>query len=210
MLKPFYFEDFLEASIDEAGLGCIAGPVVAAAVIWPHPESFEKEHIKELEMLNDSKKLTKKRREHLRKFVEHYAIAYSVEFINVETIDDINIYHARFKAMHNAIKQLDLKPERLIIDGDKFTPFVDPETNEVIPHVCVIKGDGKYQGIAAASVLAKTYRDEYMESLSEKFPDYGWESNKGYGTAAHYSAVKTHGPSEHHRKSFNLHLNEAK
>lgn len=206
MLKPFYFENMLEASLDEAGLGCIAGPAVAAAVIWPHPESFDEEHRKELEMLNDSKKLTKKKRDQLKEFVEHYAISYAVEFVDVDLIDEINIYHARFKAMHNAINKLDLKPERLVIDGNKFTPFIDSETDEEIPHVCIIKGDGIYQGIAAASILAKTYRDEHMENLHKEYPMYGWDKNKGYGTASHYASVKEHGPSEHHRKSFNLHL----
>ena len=207
MLKPYYFENFIEASLDEAGLGCLSGPAVAAAVIWPHPESFDDEHISELKMLNDSKKLTHKKRKHLKEFIEHYAIAYAVEYIDVKEIDEINIYNARFKAMHNAIRQLDLKPERLVIDGNKFTPFIDSETNESVPHVCIVKGDGKYQGIAAASILAKTSRDEYMESLAKEFPEYGWDSNKGYGTASHYKALKEHGPTIHHRKSFNLHLN---
>ena len=212
-LEPYYYEDKIEACLDEVGLGCIAGPVVAAAVIWAHPVSFTEEDEDILCQINDSKKLSKKKRDLLKTFIEEHAMAYSVQFIDVKTIDEINIYQARFKAMHNAIADLGLKPEALIVDGDKFIPYKDPKTNETIPHVCVIKGDAKYQGIAAASILAKVARDEYMEALhdeNEDFAVYGWKSNKGYGTSAHYDAIKEFGPSEHHRMTFNLHLDDDK
>jgi ribonuclease HII len=125
----------------------------------------------------------------------------------VKSVDEQNVYYARFTAMHNAITDLSIKPEALVIDGDKFIPYTDPATNEVIPHVCVVKGDAKYQGIAAASILAKVARDDYMEKLHDQgFEMYHWKENKGYGTAAHYAALKEFGPCEHHRKSFNLHL----
>ena len=212
-LEPYYYEDKLEACLDEVGLGCIAGPVVAAAIIWPHPVSFTEEDEDMLCEINDSKKLSKKKRDLLKAFIEEHAMAYSVQFIDVKTIDEINIYQARFRAMHNAISDLGLKPEALIVDGDKFIPYKDPKTGELIPHVCVIKGDAKYQGIAAASILAKVARDEYMESLhdeNEAFAVYGWKDNKGYGTSSHYDAIKEFGPSEHHRMSFNLHLDDDK
>ena len=201
-----YFNDELEACCDEAGLGCLAGPVYAAAVIWPHPDQFEEEHQGELRILNDSKKLTEKKRLRLKKFIEHYAISYSVASIDEEEIDKINIYNARMKAMHNAVKNLSVTPESLVIDGDKFIPYIDAETEEVIPHSCVVGGDGKYQGIAAASILAKVARDEFMKNLHVKYPHYSWESNKGYGTKAHYAAIKEHGVTPHHRMSYNLHL----
>jgi ribonuclease HII len=209
-LEPYYFEDKIEACLDEVGLGCIAGPVVAAAVIWPHPIAFTDEDDEMLCEINDSKKLSKKKRDMLRSFIEEHALSYSVQFIDVKTIDKINIYHARFKAMHNAITDLALKPEALIVDGDKFVPYIDPETKQEIAYVCVIKGDAKYQGIAAASILAKVARDEYMENLHKENEVYGWKDNKGYGTSAHYDAIKLFGPSEHHRTSFNLHLEDDK
>lgn len=209
-LEPYYFEDKIEACLDEVGLGCIAGPVVAAAVIWPHPIAFTDEDDDMLCEINDSKKLSKKKRDKLKSFIEEHALSYSVQFIDVKTIDEINIYYARFKAMHNAVADLGLKPEVLVVDGDKFVPYVDPETNQEMPYVCVIKGDAKYQGIAAASILAKVARDEYMEKLHDENDVYGWKDNKGYGTSSHYDAIKEFGITEHHRKSFNLHLDEDK
>lgn len=212
-LEPYYFEDKIEACLDEVGLGCIAGPVVAAAVIWPHPVAFTDDDDDILCEINDSKKLSKKKRDMLKSFIEEHALSYSVQFIDVKTVDEINIYYARFRAMHNAISDLSLKPEALIVDGDKFVSYIDPQTKQEIPHVCVIKGDAKYQGIAAASILAKVARDEYMENLhnsSQENEVYGWKDNKGYGTSAHYAAIKEFGPSEHHRKSFNLHLDDDK
>jgi ribonuclease HII len=208
MLLPFHNENELEACLDEAGLGCLAGPVYAAAVIWPHPDTFEEEHQSLLKMLNDSKKLTHKKRLQLKEFIEHYALDYHVATVNVEEIDKINIYNARFKAMHNAIRSLTVKPESLLVDGNKFVAYIDPDTDEVIPHTCIVKGDGKYQGIAAASILAKVARDQYMDTLHEQYPMYGWNKNKGYGTKAHYDAIKEHGPVPPHRMSYNLHLTE--
>lgn len=179
-----------EAGCDEAGRGCLAGPVFAAAVILPkgfhHP------------LLNDSKKMTDGQRKLLRPVIEENAIAFAVGTISVDEIDEINILKASFKAMHKAVMQLKTKPEHLLIDGNRFTPFPG------IPHTCIIGGDGKYMNIAAASVLAKTYRDDYMDELHEQFPHYAWKKNKGYGTLAHRAAIAEYGATDHHRKSFRL------
>jgi ribonuclease HII len=195
-LKAYYEKGKLEACLDESGLGCLAGPVAAAAVIW-NPET---EDCEELRMINDSKKLTHKKRLRLREYIKEVAIDYAIKLVDVDTIDALNIYHARFLAMHQAIESLNVQPDSLLVDGDKFTPY----PYEKIPHTCCVGGDAKYLGIAAASILAKTERDEYMFKLHEKHPEYGWDSNKGYGTAGHYAALKKHGATEHHRKSFNL------
>lgn len=199
-LKAYYNEGVLEAGLDEAGLGCLAGPVYAACVIWD-PET---EDCPELRMLTDSKKLTPKRREYLYDYIKAVAIDYQVESVDVSTIDNINIYHARFLAMHRAIKNLRVKPEALIIDGDKWKPY----PYEKLPYTCCIKGDARYLSIASASILAKVERDRYMLKMHDKFPQYGWKSNKGYGTSGHYAALKEHGPCEHHRTSFDLHLDQ--
>ncbi|MFN9710729.1 MAG: ribonuclease HII [Bacteroidota bacterium] len=179
-----------EAGCDEAGRGCYAGPVFAAAVILPvdffHP------------LLNDSKQVKAADRASLRSYIESNALAYKVAMVDVEEIDRINILKASFTAMHRAIDGLIKKPKMLLIDGNRFLKY--PR----IPHQCIIKGDGKYASIAAASILAKTYRDEYMLQLHEQFPHYGWNANKGYGTAAHRSAIEKHGLTPHHRKSFNI------
>lgn len=209
LLAIYCDDDTFEASLDEAGLGCLAGPVVAAAVVWPHPSTFDDEHQKDLIWINDSKKLSAKRRVMMKKFIETYALDYSVKFVDVPTIDKINIYQARFKAMHDAISDLKVPVSRLVVDGDKFIKYVDPNTNKVVPHECVVGGDAKYQGIAAASILAKVTRDAYMDVIDlQTDGKYGWKSNKGYGTKAHYDALKKYGPTEHHRKSFNLHLSD--
>jgi ribonuclease HII len=188
MLLPFHTPNRIEAGCDEAGRGCLAGPVCAAAVILPsnfyHP------------LLNDSKKLTEAIRNVLRPIIEKEAIAYAVAFVNHKKIDQINILQASFKAMHLAVDQLGLKPEQLLIDGNRFVKY--PQ----IPHTCIIKGDGKYASIAAASILAKTYRDEYMQKLDKKFPVYGWQQNKGYPTLAHREAIRLNGLSPFHRKTF--------
>lgn len=205
-----YFNDELEACIDEAGLGCLAGPVYAGAVIWPHPDQFEEEDQPMLRILNDSKKLSEKKRLQLKEFIETHALAFSVASVDEEEIDKINIYHAKMEAMHKAVRNLSLKPESLVVDGNKFTAYIDMENEEVIPHSCVVGGDGKYQGIAAASILAKVARDTLMKELDKQYPQYGWKSNKGYGTKAHYAAIKEHGVTPHHRMSYNLHLNDVK
>ena len=182
--------DSLEAGLDEAGRGSLAGPVTAAAVIF-NPGT-------NLPELNDSKKLTTNKREILKNEIEKKALAFSVVSVDSKTIDRINILKATMKAMHDAIKSLKIKPNHLLIDGNYFTRYKD------IPHKCIIKGDSKYQNIAAASILAKTYRDKLMINLDSKFDKYGWKKNKGYGTLEHKNAIKIYGTSEHHRKSFRL------
>lgn len=191
MLLPYFqSQDILECGCDEAGRGCLAGPVVAAAVILPN--GFKSE------TLNDSKQLSEKKRLSLRKEIEENAIAYSVCFITNQEIDKINILNASFKAMSEAVKQLNIRPELLLIDGNRF------RTDLKIPYNCIIKGDAKYQSIAAASILAKTYRDEYMETLAKEYPEYNWQKNKGYPTKAHRKAIKQFGITPHHRLTFNL------
>lgn len=190
MLLPFYQNKLIEAGLDEAGRGCYAGPVFAAAVILPkdffHP------------LLNDSKQLKEKQRDLLRPIIEKESIAFAVSKISNNEIDNINILQASYKAMHQSIDQLSIIPELLLIDGNRFKPY------KQIDHLCIIKGDGKYASIAAASILAKTYRDEYMQQLHKKFPQYGWDQNKGYGTSIHRNAIKTNGLCKYHRKSFNI------
>jgi len=190
MLLPYFDKKLIEAGCDEAGRGCLAGPVFAAAVILPkdftHP------------LLNDSKQLNHNQRYEAREIVEGNALAWAVGSVSPEEIDKINILNASFLAMHLAIEKLGQTPESLLIDGNRFKPYKE------IPFHCIIKGDGKYLSIAAASILAKTYRDDYMLKLTEKYPHYSWESNKGYPTVAHRKAIMMHGPCEHHRKSFRL------
>ncbi|WP_443936635.1 ribonuclease HII [Pedobacter sp. MW01-1-1] len=190
MLLNSFQQEFLEAGCDEAGRGCLAGPVVAAAVILP--KDFY------LEGLNDSKKLNHKQREALRPIIEREALAWAVGFVDHEEIDRINILNASFLAMHKAIDQLKTQPGYLVIDGNRFKKYQE------IPHSCIVKGDGKYLNIAAASILAKTHRDEFMLNLHADFPQYNWEQNKGYPTAAHRHAVLEKGPSPFHRKSFTV------
>ena len=187
---------FLEAGTDEAGRGCLAGPVSAAAVILPSEINVP--------LLNDSKKLTEKQRYLLRSIIEENAISYSVAFVYQEEIDRINILNASIRAMHLAIEKLKIKPEYILVDGNRFSPF------KKIPYKCIIRGDGKYQNIAAASILAKTYRDEYMEKIGQSFPEYKWNNNKGYPTHKHRAAIKKYGPTQHHRKSFKLLPNQTK
>ena len=188
-LAPF-FTTFNEAGCDEAGRGCLAGPVVAAAVILP--KDFKNE------LLNDSKKISEKNRSKLRLIIEAEATSWGIGFVSPKEIDKINILQASFLAMHRAIEQLQAKPKHLVIDGNKFNPY------KKIPHTCIIKGDGKYMNIAAASILAKTHRDELMYNIHEKFPHYNWKKNKGYPTKEHREAISTHGTSPHHRMSFKL------
>lgn len=190
MLLPFFHNKFFEAGLDEAGRGCFAGPVFAAAVILPkefyHPS------------LNDSKQLTKEEREDLRPVIQREAIAYAVASVCNEEIDRINILQASFKAMHISLDRLKRKPDILLVDGNRFKPYKN------MSHHCIIKGDGMYASIAAASVLAKTYRDDYMIRLHKKYKMYAWHSNKGYGTPDHREAIQQHGLCQYHRKSFNI------
>ena len=180
----------MEAGCDEAGRGCLAGSVFAAAVILPRDYKNA--------ALNDSKKLTAKKRYALREQIERDALAWAVGEVKPEEIDKVNILHASFLAMHRAIAQLQVAPEALIIDGNRFDPYPG------LPHTCIVKGDGKYLSIAAASILAKTYRDDYMDALARECPYYDWEHNKGYPTAKHYAGLEAHGPSVYHRRTFNL------
>lgn len=191
-LKPHYYPaDVIECGCDEAGRGCLAGSVFAAAVILPadydNPE------------LNDSKKLTPERRYALRRQVEHDAVAWAVGVVTPDEIDRVNILHASFLAMNRAISQLRVRPQALIIDGNRFE-----EHGLDLPYTCIVKGDGRYQAIAAASILAKTYRDDYMDRLAEAYPYYDWEHNKGYPTPRHYAGIALHGLTPLHRKSFTL------
>ena len=190
MLERYFDIAKSEAGVDEAGRGCYAGPVVAAAVMLPkdfqHP------------LLNDSKKLSEKQRDELRPIIEKEAICFGVSFVDNEEIDKINILQATYKAMHQSIFQLSLQPDLLLIDGNRFKPFPN------ISHHCIVKGDGKYASIAAASILAKTYRDEIMNKLHVEFPEYGWKKNKGYGTAEHRKAIEKIGLCTYHRKSYNI------
>lgn len=190
MLLPFLEEGRIEAGCDEAGRGCLAGPVYAAAVILP--PDFRNE------LLNDSKQLTEKQRYALRPIIEKEALAWAVGIVSNEEIDRINILAASILAMHRAVDGLKIRPQHLLIDGNRFKPYPG------IGHTTIVKGDGKMMSIAAASVLAKTYRDDCMNELAKEFPQYGWDVNKGYPTAAHRSAIKEFGTTPHHRMSFNL------
>ncbi|MFL5811639.1 MAG: ribonuclease HII [Flavisolibacter sp.] len=194
MLQAYFQNELIEAGCDEAGRGCLAGPVYAAAVILPkdffHP------------LLNDSKQLSEEHRYELRPVIEQNAIAFAVASLCNKQIDKINILRASFKSMHLAVKQLNVQPQLLLIDGNRFAKY------KKIPHKCIIQGDGIYSSIAAASILAKTYRDDYMKQLHRKFPKYNWAQNKGYATREHQEALDQHGPCKYHRKSFRLSYNE--
>jgi len=190
MLLSTFQQDFLEAGCDEAGRGCLAGPVFAAAVIFP-PDYCNP-------LLNDSKQLSEKKRMALRPIIEQEALDFAVAMVSAEEIDRINILNASFLAMHRALDQLKQKTAYIIIDGNRFKPYKE------IPYQCIVKGDGKYLSIAAASILAKTYRDEYMDALAPEFPKYDWLSNKGYPTIKHRNAVLAYGPTPHHRKTFKV------
>jgi ribonuclease HII len=194
LLKLFYQTKLVEAGCDEAGRGCLAGPVFAAAVILPEGFYHEK--------LNDSKQVNEEDRYELRIFIEKHAISYQVASVDHEEIDRINILNASFKAMHLAIEKLNTKAKFLIIDGNRFTKY------KRIPHQCIIKGDSEYASIAAASILAKTYRDDFMRNLHPDFPQYKWITNKGYGTAEHRKAIEAFGLTPYHRRSFSLSSNQ--
>ena len=190
MLQSHYFDGKTEAGCDEAGRGCLAGCVYAASVILP-PDYDNP-------LLNDSKQLTEKRRYALRDDIIRDAVAWAVGVVTPEEIDRINILNASFLAMHRALDQLTVRPEAIIVDGNRFTPYRD------LPYATIVKGDGKYQSIAAASILAKTFRDDYMNRLAEEYPYYDWTSNKGYPTRKHREGIRLHGVSPYHRKSYNL------
>ena len=189
-LSPYYQKGIIEAGCDEAGRGCLSGPVVAAAVILP--PGFKNE------LLNDSKKLSEKRRYELRPIIEKEAISWAVGIVSHIKIDEINILNASFLAMTQAVEQLKVTPEHLLIDGNRFKSELD------IPFTCMIKGDGRFLSIAAASILAKTYRDDIMNKLHNEFPNYGWNKSKGYPTKAHREAIREFGVTPHHRQSFTL------
>ena len=190
MLKEYYKEGVTEAGCDEAGRGCLAGSLYAAAVIFPAGYTNEE--------LNDSKQLTDRRRKRLREIIERDALAWAVGIVTPEEIDRINILNASILAMHRALDMLKVRPESIIVDGNRFKPYHD------IEHTCVVKGDAKYLSIAAASILAKTYRDDYMDSLAKEYPQYDWTSNKGYPTKKHREALRLYGITPYHRKSYNL------
>ena len=190
MLKSYLHKDLIEAGCDEAGRGCLAGPVYAAAVILP--ADFHNE------LLNDSKQLTERQRYALREVIEREAVAWAVGVVSNEEIDKINILRASILAMHRAVAQLKVRPEHLLIDGNRFMPYED------IPHTTVVKGDATYMSIAAASVLAKTYRDDFMLKIHQEYPQYHWDSNKGYPAPVHREAIRQHGTTPYHRMTFNL------
>lgn len=202
MLLNHYYEGLIEAGCDEAGRGCLAGAVYAAAVILP-PDYHNA-------ALNDSKQLTEKKRYMLREQIERDAVSWAVGIVTPEEIDKINILQASFLAMHRAIDQLTQCPEALIIDGNRFTPYHPiigggtSRAEAALPHTTIVKGDGKYLAIAAASILAKTYRDDYMNRLAEEYPQYDWRSNKGYPTKKHRQAIREYGVTPYHRLSYNL------
>ena len=198
MLESCYYKGKVEAGCDEAGRGCLAGSVYAAAVILP--EDYQNE------LLNDSKQLTEKKRYQLREIIERDAVAWAVGIVTPEEIDKINILNASILAMHRALDQLKVRPEAIIVDGNRFKPYRPVVDGCVvnIPHTTIVKGDGKYLSIAAASILAKTYRDDYMNRLAEEYPQYDWLSNKGYPTKKHRDAIRQYGITPYHRKTFNM------
>lgn len=200
MLASHYYTGKVEAGCDEAGRGCLAGSVYAAAVIFP--EDYQNDE------LNDSKQLTDKRRKLLREIIQRDAVAWAVGIVTPEEIDRINILNASILAMHRALDQLQVRPEAIIVDGNRFKPYAPPlfggGRGEALPHTTIVKGDGKYLSIAAASILAKTYRDDYMDELAKEYPQYDWLSNKGYPTKKHREAIRQYGITPYHRKTFNM------
>ena len=198
MLKSHFYEGKIEAGCDEAGRGCLAGSVYAAAVILP--EDYQND------LLNDSKQLTEKRRYQLREIIQRDAVAWAVGIVTPEEIDKINILNASILAMHRALDQLKVRPEAIIVDGNRFKPYCSVVgcVTAHIPHTTMVKGDGKYLSIAAASILAKTYRDDYMNELAKEYPQYDWLSNKGYPTKKHRDAIRQYGITPYHRRSYNL------
>ena len=204
MLEQYYIPNVIEAGCDEAGRGPLAGSVFAAAVIWDVSLLDSMKNEEWLGMLNDSKKLTERQREYLRPLIEKYATAWAVVEVTAEEIDQINILNASIVGMQRALDKLTMLPQHILVDGNKWKPYIPAGQVMYIPARTVVKGDGKYLSIAAASVLAKTYRDEYMRRLHEEYPQYHWDKNLGYPTKAHYEAIKQHGITPYHRKTFKL------
>ena len=204
MLEKYCIEDVIEAGCDEAGRGPLAGSVFAAAVIWSKETVENPAHEEWLELLDDSKKLTDKQRAYLRPLIEKYAAAWAVVEVTAEEIDQINILKASITGMQRALDKLTIRPQHILVDGNKWRPYIPEGEVMEIPARTVVKGDGKYLSIAAASVLAKTYRDEYMLRLHEQYPQYHWDTNMGYPTKAHYEAIRQYGITPYHRKTFKL------
>ncbi len=204
MLEKCCIQGVVEAGCDEAGRGPLAGSVFAAAVVWSQEIIDDPAHSEWLELLNDSKKLTDKQRNYLRPLIEKHASAWAVVEITAEEIDQINILQASIIGMQRALDKLEKRPQHILVDGNKWKPYIPKGEVMEVPARTVVKGDGKYLSIAAASVLAKTYRDEYMMRLHEEYPMYGWDKNMGYPTKKHYESIKTHGVTKYHRKSFKL------
>lgn len=204
MLKPFCIEGVIEAGCDEAGRGPLAGSVFAAAVVFDALTVCDEQHQSWLEMLNDSKQLTDKERSYLRPMIEQYARSWAVVEVTAEEIDRINILNASIIGMQRALAKLSVTPQHIIVDGNKWKPYIPEGQVMEIPARTVVKGDGKYLSIAAASVLAKTYRDEYMLRLHEQYPQYHWDTNMGYPTKVHYEAIRQYGITPYHRKTFRL------
>ena len=200
MLLPYYIKGAIEAGCDEAGRGPLAGSVFAAAVILP--DGFADTR------LNDSKQLSEPVREELRELIQKEAICWAVAEATPAEIDEHNILNASILAMHRALSELTIQPQHIIVDGNRFRPYISAATGLAIPHLTIVKGDGKYMSIAAASILAKTYRDDYMRRLAEQYPDYGWERNMGYPTAEHRRAILQHGLTPYHRRSFTFKTND--
>ena len=204
MLEKCCIQGVVEAGCDEAGRGPLAGSVFAAAVVWSQEIIDDPAHSEWLELLDDSKKLTDKQRNYLRPLIEKHASAWAVVEITAEEIDRINILQASITGMQRALDKLEIRPQHILVDGNKWRPYIPEGEVMEVPAITVVKGDGKYLSIAAASVLAKTYRDEYMLRLHEEYPMYGWDKNMGYPTKKHYEAIKKHGVTKYHRKSFKL------
>ena len=204
MLKPYYIEGVIEAGCDEAGRGPLAGSVFAAAVILDPYLKDNKHHREWLSLLNDSKQLTDKQRQYLRPLIEQHATAWAVVEVTPEEIDCINILNASIMGMQRALDNLGITPQHIIVDGNKWKPYIPDGQVMEVPAQTVVKGDGKYLSIAAASVLAKIYRDEYMLRLHEQYPQYHWDTNMGYPTKAHYEAIRQYGITPYHRKTFKL------
>ena len=204
MLEKYCIEDVIEAGCDEAGRGPLAGSVFAAAVVWSKEVVENPAHEEWLELLDDSKKLTDKQRAYLRPLIEKYATAWAVVEVSAEEIDQINILKASITGMQRALDKLTIRPQHILVDGNKWRPYIPEGEVMEIPARTVVKGDGKYLSIAAASVLAKTYRDEYMLRLHKQYPQYHWDTNMGYPTKAHYEAIRQYGITPYHRKTFKL------
>jgi ribonuclease HII len=204
MLQPYHIADVIEAGCDEAGRGPLAGSVFAAAVVLDTTLMDNDTHREWLELLNDSKQLTDKQRQYLRPLIEQHARAWAVVEVTTEEIDRINILNASIIGMQRALDQLTIRPQHILVDGNKWKPYVPEGEVMQVPATTVVKGDGKYLSIAAASVLAKTYRDDYMMRLHDQYPQYHWDTNMGYPTKAHYEAIRQYGITPYHRKSFKL------